>query len=121
MTIQDPDVRMRQGIAIKMARVKAGMLQEQLARRVGKSQKMVSWWETGKGSPRWDELLLLAEALGINVKDLADAGSMNSDEMMELLHRNAKPRAKVEILQDEIRKLPPEERRELFRWMALEF
>ena len=55
---------------ISNARIKCGMTQEDLAKKLGVIQSAVSQWETGKSKPRADMLLKLAEIFGCTVDEL---------------------------------------------------
>ena len=58
------------GSTIKMLREARGMTQDQLAERIGVSDKAVSKWETAKGLPDISLLQPLAAALGVSVIEL---------------------------------------------------
>jgi transcriptional regulator with XRE-family HTH domain len=55
---------------IKKMRKKCGLTQKELADAIGVTQKDVSRWETGVYNPKVDKLLLIAEALSCDLKDL---------------------------------------------------
>lgn len=58
------------GAAIKQLREKRGMIQAELADKIGVSSKTVSKWETARGLPDITLLQPLAQALGICVIEL---------------------------------------------------
>lgn len=53
--------------AIRAAREQRGWSKSELARRLDKTQTAVSYWEAGKRSPGLDDLVDLADALGLTV------------------------------------------------------
>ena len=55
---------------LKFIRIKKGLTQGELARKIGVCQNTISFYETGSRFPRRDILSKLAEALGCEVKDL---------------------------------------------------
>ncbi len=60
---------------IKLARVRAGLTQEQLAERAGITENTISGIELGRHKPRGRTLFKLADALGVDVTELLeDAG-----------------------------------------------
>ncbi|MDQ2631500.1 MAG: helix-turn-helix domain-containing protein [Actinomycetota bacterium] len=56
----------RFGWNLRIARRKAGLSQRELAERMGRSQRRVAEWESGKLCPRINSVVLLAEALKID-------------------------------------------------------
>ena len=62
------------GKIIKIARIKAGLTQTELARRLKISQAAVGCWETGKTMPRPKSLVRLCEMLDIPVEYLLKVG-----------------------------------------------
>ena len=63
----------RIGAFIRQTRKEAGLTQEQLAEKLGVSQKSVSRWETGRTMPDYSLLLNLCETLHVNVAELLGA------------------------------------------------
>ena len=57
-----------------------GMTQEQLAEKLGVSQKSISRWENGKTMPDLSLYEPLCEALGVHVSELLYAKKMSNDE-----------------------------------------
>ena len=57
---------------IKLARVRAGLTQEQLAERAGVTVNTISGIELGRHSPRGRTLFKLADALGADVTELLE-------------------------------------------------
>lgn len=51
-------------------RVAAGLSQDQLADRIGMERRSVQRYERGERDPRYTELLLIADALGVPVVEL---------------------------------------------------
>ncbi|MBQ8537977.1 MAG: helix-turn-helix transcriptional regulator [Clostridia bacterium] len=58
------------GKLIAALRKKQGFTQQQLADKLNLSNKTISKWESGSGSPDISNLPVLAEALGISVDEL---------------------------------------------------
>ena len=55
---------------LKVARVKKGLTQKELAELIGVSPSMINRIETGKQIPKVDILLKLAEILEVSVEEL---------------------------------------------------
>lgn len=70
---------MKTGKLIAELRKKQGLTQQQLANKLNLSNKTISKWESGNGSPDISNLPLLAEALGISVDELL-RGEINNSE-----------------------------------------
>lgn len=67
------------GKLIAALRKKQGLTQQQLADKLHLSNKTISKWESGMGSPDISNLPVLAEALGISVDELLK-GELNETE-----------------------------------------
>ena len=67
------------GKLIAELRKKQGLTQQQLADKLNLSNKTVSKWESGVGSPDISNLSVLAEVLGISVDELLK-GELNQKE-----------------------------------------
>ena len=67
------------GKLIAELRKKQGLTQQQLADKLNLSNKTISKWESGNGSPDISNLLVLAEALEISVDELLK-GEINTSE-----------------------------------------
>ena len=70
---------MQTGKLIAELRKKQGLTQQQLADKMNLSNKTISKWESGSGSPDISNLHVLAEALGISVDELLK-GELNNAE-----------------------------------------
>lgn len=55
-------------ISMKAARVNAGISQNEMAHKIGRSQNTVMWWETDKKIPRTDEFMKFCEICDIDPK-----------------------------------------------------
>ena len=82
------------GKLIAQKRKEKNFTQEQLAERLGVSNKTVSKWETGKSMPDYSVVKFLCDELDISVtelmngEELADKNNSHSDEqMMDMLRR----------------------------------
>ena len=69
------------GSFIKEIRKEKGLTQEQLAEKLGVSQKSVSRWETGKTMPDYSLLPNICETLEINVAELLGAEKIAGDSV----------------------------------------
>ena len=69
----------RTGKLIAKLRKQRGLTQQQLADKLNLSNKTISKWESGAGSPDISNLPILAEALGITVDELLK-GELNVSE-----------------------------------------
>ena len=69
------------GSFIKDIRKEKGLTQEQLAEKLGVSQKSVSRWETGKTMPDYSLLPVICEVLEINVAELLGAERISGDSV----------------------------------------
>ncbi|MGW6395396.1 helix-turn-helix transcriptional regulator [Streptomyces sp. NPDC055103] len=58
------------GDRLRELRTAAGLSQDQLADRIGMERRSVQRYERGERDPRFTELLLIADALGIPVEEL---------------------------------------------------
>ena len=92
MTTQDLGAR------IRAARQAAGLSQEKLAERLGLTRQAVTKWETGQSAPSTENLLRLAEVLGVPVSTLLDEAApqppghplriLSTREFMQVLRGN---------------------------------
>lgn len=60
---------------LKLARMRAGYTQKEVAERLGISESLVAKWETGRSRPRGDKLSALAELLAARPEELVDANA----------------------------------------------
>ena len=58
------------GITFSQARIRAGLSQSEVARRLGIDQSTVSCWESGKKFPRASKLARLADLYGCTIDEL---------------------------------------------------
>lgn len=65
------DVGRRFGAAVRAARTGAGLTQRELATRARVSVPAIARYESGQRAPGLAEALLLAQALGLSLDDLA--------------------------------------------------
>jgi transcriptional regulator with XRE-family HTH domain len=56
------------GSVIREIRLRAGLTQKQLARRLGTKQSVVSRWETGSAAPTLETLQTIARVCGFEVR-----------------------------------------------------
>src|SRR4051812_11985902 len=64
------------GQRIRTIRLDRGMSQEELALRVGKTQNIISRYESGQQAMRIGELPLLAQALAVPISAFFDAAAL---------------------------------------------
>ena len=62
------------GKMIRLARVEAGLTQEELARKLNVTQGTVGSWEIGIAFPRPKTMVRLCDILNIPIAELAKAG-----------------------------------------------
>lgn len=74
--------------AIRETRKKRGWSQKQLAQRILTTQQAIARWESGATEPRADNLLALAEALGVPLSHFIDRETANADESFEALYKS---------------------------------
>lgn len=63
---------MNAGENIKSARLKRNLTQKEVAQKLGVKQAMISSWERGFRSPKFDTLQKLSEAIGCDIFELCD-------------------------------------------------
>ena len=62
----------RIGSFLKTLRMEQGLTQEQLAEKLGVSNRSVSRWENGRNMPDFDLLMELARSFGVGIDELLD-------------------------------------------------
>lgn len=72
------------GVFIRDVRKENGLTQEQLAEKLGVSQRSISRWETGKTMPDYSLLPSICEALEINMAELLSAERIEGDSVSKL-------------------------------------
>ena len=80
------------GAMVRHHRLAVGLSQQDLADRIGKTSVTVSRIETGKSATKFEGLTSLANALGIEVRDLFGVGSFaakdgRSDSLVSIVDR----------------------------------
>lgn len=77
--------------SLKMHRVLACMLQEDVCKKLGVSVARYSTWETGRSEPSYEHLIKLAEIFGITVDELLGIDrkpqiddALNDKDLLEL-------------------------------------
>ena len=71
------------GQFIKDLRTKKGLTQQELADKLNCTNKAVSRWETGSGSPDINFLAPLADILGVTVNELLAGEKIKADEVLQ--------------------------------------
>jgi len=70
------------GKNLKELRLKRGWTQEELSKKLGVSNKMISFYELGTREPSRKTLIRLTEIFGISVEDLiSEEGPIRNDEL----------------------------------------
>lgn len=72
------------GTFIAELRKEKNMTQEQLAEKMGVTNKSISRWENGKTLPDLSMISLLAKELQVEISELLNGRRMTSDELIEL-------------------------------------
>lgn len=80
--------QIKTGKLIAQLRKEQGITQKELADRISVSDKAVSKWETGKGSPDVSSMQPLCEALGITVNELLVGERLTQEQYREEAERN---------------------------------
>ena len=68
---------------IKKRRKELGMTQVELADKLFVTEKAVSRWETGRGTPDISLLIPLSKVLGVSVSELLNGEESKSDRIVE--------------------------------------
>ena len=74
---------------IKTKRKELGLTQEELAQKLFVTEKAVSRWETGRGTPDISLLIPLAKILNVDVSELLN-GENNIEEVIKYNELNKK-------------------------------
>ena len=82
------------GKLIAELRKKQGLTQQQLADKLNLSNKTISKWESGAGSPDISNLSILAEILGISVDELLK-GELNAPQQNTDSHKDNSTRKEL--------------------------
>ena len=72
-------------LLIKSKRKEKGLTQEELAHRIGVTEKAISRWETGRGTPDISLLIPLSKELGISVSELLNGKENNLNDSLETI------------------------------------
>ncbi len=86
------------GKLIAELRRKQGLTQQQLADKLNLSNKTISKWESGSGSPDISNLPVLAEALGISADELL-RGRLKESELDTDTHKKGVRRKELTPIQ----------------------
>ncbi|MBL3666375.1 helix-turn-helix transcriptional regulator [Streptomyces sp. M2CJ-2] len=65
-----PARRREIGMRLREARLAANLTQMQLAERIGRDHRTIHRWEYAQRAPNLEDLLLLADAVGVPLADL---------------------------------------------------
>ena len=76
------------GKFIALNRKNKGLTQEQLAEKLGVTNKTVSRWETGKYMPDLSLLKPLSEELGITLNELLSGEKIEEQKIVENMEKN---------------------------------
>ena len=83
------------GKFINECRKEKGLTQNQLAEKLGITDKAVSKWETGKGLPDAAIMIALCDQLGISVNELLSGERLTEDNYEEKANENIVTMAKA--------------------------
>lgn len=89
---------------IKAKRKEKKLTQEELAQKISVTEKAISRWETGRGTPDISLLIPLADALGLNVSELLSGTESKKDlndsivKIIEYEEKSKKNRNKTPII-----------------------
>ena len=72
------------GKAIKRLREERGMLQSELAKKIGVSNKAVSSWESGRTEPNLNMIKQICNVFGVTYNTLLDCGNAWENHMKEI-------------------------------------
>ena len=72
------------GKFIATCRKEKNMTQEQLAEKIGVTDKSISRWENGKTMPDLSMIPILAEILGVDVSELLNGRKMTKEELINM-------------------------------------
>lgn len=67
---------MRGGVLIKEARLRAGLTQTELAKRIGTTQSVIARWETGAAEPAFRTVVDVIRGCGLELR----VGLVDSDD-----------------------------------------
>ena len=65
-----------------------GLTQEQLAEKIGVTNKTVSRWETGKYLPPADLLLIMSDMFGVNINEILSGKRLTEEEYKQAAEEN---------------------------------
>lgn len=99
--MSENELKKNLGLRVNYFRVRAGLTQEELAEKIGRSQRQVSFIEVGSCFPSPETLLKLTNVLNCTLSELFDfqliENSVNIREKMSGLLENL-PEDKLKIL-----------------------
>lgn len=67
---------------LKIARITAGLSQDELAKRIGASRPAISNIETGKSKPSGEMMLNISKVIGVPVEEIFFTTSVNHEEQI---------------------------------------
>lgn len=74
---------MKGGALIREARLRAGLTQSELARRMGTTQSAVARWESGTTSPRFDTVVRAVRSCGLELGVSLSAQDPDHDRLID--------------------------------------
>ena len=86
------------GVFLRELRQRKGMTQQELAERLGVSNRSVSRWETGVTMPDFDLLIELARFYDVGVDTILDGGETASGVADHVCHEMSEYQAKEEVV-----------------------
>lgn len=83
---------------IKTKRKEKNLTQQELAERLNVTEKAISRWETGRGTPDISLLIPLAKELGLSTNELLNGEEKNIEEIINYIDNNKKTKNKTPLI-----------------------
>lgn len=83
---------------IKTKRKEKKLTQQQLAQKLNVTEKAISRWETGRGTPDISLLIPLSKELGVSTNELLNGEENNIEEIINYIDNNKKNKNKTPLI-----------------------